>query len=201
MTSSPLVSRDQSGFEGLNVFNRRWSDMSKSMKIGFLYVLVFAAAIFTSGCGKVLDDIFLTKPQSISGAMEIGSDWKEVIPPEPLKSTKSIQYVSLKMDERIWRNADWEVADKKLQTLKYPDGRQGKIEAFIVDEHDQRYELHISGIGDGFDLGVLREPRRLDGPPDTAPDFPVNRNYVKLRIRSDIPLRLEKIEWSGYDPK
>lgn len=147
-------------------------------------------------------DIFLkNKSQPISNAIEIGQDWQEIIPPEPLKSKTSIQYVSLRMPENVWRNADWDEADTSHQTLKYADGTRGRIEATLFDEKGEAYALQINAKGGGFDLGRKLPPRNLNEPPKHIPDFPPDRVYTKLKIRSDVTLRLDKIEWTGYNPK
>jgi hypothetical protein len=164
------------------------------------FSLILLIAFSLSGCG-FLDNIFSNQAQLISGAVEVGNEWKEIVPPAPLKSVKTIQYVSLRMPESVWKNADWDESDPKRQTLKYGDGRTGKIEAILYDDKGASYELQINGKGGGFDLGRAVPARNPDAPPSNKPMFPTDRVYTKLKIRSDVPLNLEKIEWSGYNPK
>lgn len=142
-----------------------------------------------------------SQPQIISESIEINSDWKEIVLSVPLESKNLRQNVSLKMPESIWREAIWDESDPKRQTLKYGDGKSGKIEAILYDNKGETYELQINGKGGGFDLGRPVKPRNPNDPPNNQPDFPTDRVYTKLRIRSDVPLRLDKIEWRGYDPK
>jgi hypothetical protein len=163
----------------------------------FLFLLTLLIVTFFNGC-----EISSTKqPQEISGPIRIDSEWKEIVPSTPLKSIKTIQYVSLRMPESVWRNADWDESDPKRQTLKYGDGQRGKIEAILFDDKGESYELQINGKGGGFDLGRKVPARNPDVAPSNKPVFPTDRLYTKLKIRSDIPLNLEKIEWSGYNPK
>ncbi|MDQ6787990.1 MAG: hypothetical protein M3033_14385 [Acidobacteriota bacterium] len=174
--------------------------MSKAEK-KFVFILVLLVIFSTGGCEKIMEKAVTTQGQQISGAIDVGSDWVEITPPAPLKSTASIQHVSLKMPEAVWRSADWDERDKERKTLKYADGRSGRIEAVLYDDKGEGYELYISGKGGGFDLARKLPARNLNEPPRTEPDFPADRLFTKLKIRSEVPLHLEKIEWVGYDPK
>lgn len=164
----------------------------------FIISVIFFIVFSTISC----EMIFLSsQPQVISESIEIGTDWKEIVPASPLKSKNLHQSVSLKMPESIWREATWDESDPKRQTLKYGDGKRGKIEAILYDNKGESYELQINAKGGGFDLGRPVKPRNPDEPPRNEPDFPVDTVFTKLRIRSDVPLRLDKIEWTGYNPK
>lgn len=152
-------------------------------------------ALAANGCGifEVFQSLTPTY-QAISGPVEIGTEWVEITPPAPLKSVQSQQYVSVTM-----KGADtWE---QDLKTVKYKDGRKGKIEAFLFDEKGQSYELEIGGIGGGVDLARKLPPRTPDSPPRVGPDFPHDRAYTRLRIRSEVAFRSEKIEWVCMTPK
>lgn len=164
----------------------------------FIISVIFFITFSTISCEM---NFLSSQPQIISESIEIGSDWKEIVPSVPLKSKNLRQNVSLKMPESIWREATWDESDPKRQTLKYGDGKSGKIEAILYDDKGETYELQINGKGGGFDLGRSVKPRNPNDPPNNQPDFPTDRGYTKLRIRSDVPLRLDKIEWTGYNPK
>lgn len=144
---------------------------------------------------------FGSQPQIISESIEIGTEWKEIVPATPLRSTSLHQNISLKMPDSIWREATWDETDPKRQTLKYQDGKSGKIEAILFDDKGVSYELQINGKGGGFELGRPVKARNPNEPPSNEPDFPKDRTYIKLKIRSDIPLKLDKIVWTGYNPK
>lgn len=158
--------------------------------------LLIAWLTFVTG-GCVIYEMYESSSpayQPISGAVEIGTDWVEITPPTPLKSVQSQQYVSVEM-----KGADmWE---EDLKTVKYKDGRKGKIEAFLFDEKGQSYELEIGGISGGVNLARKLPPRTPDAPPRVEPDFPRDRLYTRLRIRSEVPIRSEKIEWVCTTPK
>lgn len=172
--------------------------MKKQSKTIFTFFLALLFVFSFNSC----EMFFLSSsPQIISESIEIGTDWKEIVPPAPLKSKTLHHNVSLKMPESIWRDATWDESDQKRQTLKYGDGKRGKIEAILYDNKGESYELQINGKGGGFDLGRPVKPRNPNEPPSKEPDFPPDRTYTKLRIRSDVPLRLDKIEWTGYNPK
>lgn len=172
--------------------------MNKRQTIIFSISVIFFIVFSTAGC----EMIFLSsQPQIIAESIEIGTEWKEIVPPSPLKVKNLHQNVSLKMSESVWREATWDESDPKRQTLKYGDGKTGKIEAILFDEKGESYELQINGKGGGFNLGRPVKPRNPDEPPNNQPDFPSDRTFNKLRIRSDVPLHLDKIEWTGYTPK
>jgi hypothetical protein len=169
-----------------------------------LYKTVFVSVIFSlfvfslNGCEM---NFLSSQPQIISEAVEVGTDWKEIVPPTPLRSKTLVHNVKLIMPDSIWREATWDESDPKRQTLKYGDGKRGKIEAILYDDKGDAYELQINGKGGGFDLGRPVKPRNPNEPPRNEPDFPADRNFTKLRIRSEVPLKLDKIEWTGYNPK
>ncbi len=173
----------------------------KNTKYNLLFVLVLLQFAFFSSCDFFYNHLIKESPQKVSDSIDLGPEWIELYPPNPLISKASIQYISLKMSEQIWRQADWDPQDATLQTLLYENGNRGKIQAILFDDKGQSYELQIIAKGDGFDLGQKITKRTFNEPPKTAPDFPFERTYVKLRIRSDVLLHIDRIEWSGYNPK
>jgi hypothetical protein len=165
----------------------------RQIKKLFVCVLVVASLLTLAAGGYVMysiDEAFFSSPvyQPISGAVSIGSDWMEISPPAPLKSVDMQQHVHLKMQ-------GVELAENDYKTVKYRDGRLGKIEALLFDDKGYSYELQIVGIGVGIYLSRKRSPRPLDAPPTHEPDFPHDRVYTKLRIRSDIPIHSDEIRW------
>lgn len=175
-----------------------------STKIGIvrLFVLVFFTVI-SIGCSAIYDSGFVPIPgQPVSGPIEIGSEWVEVIPPKPLIPyglQQSIVIGYQDYDKNKYSD------DFVWNVLNLADGRKTRIEAFLFDDKGESYELQISGIG-GVRGGVWFSRRYAEKMVDGKKEyeyqyFPKDRTYTKLRIRSEIPLKCEFIEWRGSTPK
>jgi hypothetical protein len=156
--------------------------------------------IVAGGC-----DFFdpLVSSQPISGALDVGGEWSEITPPAPLKSSKVRQNVYVEMSGlKSWDEESQKViVPEDGKTVTFADGRRGKIEAQLFDDRGTSYELAIYGLSGGVNLSRKRPPRSPDEKPSLEPDFPRDRTYTKLRVRSDVPFRSEKIEWVCTNPK
>lgn len=87
------------------------------------------------------------------------------------------------------------------ETLILEDGRRTKIEGFLFDDRGESYELHIVGRGGGIMLRRKISDKTTDAEPDyTSRNFPSDRVFTKLKIRSEIPLKCDKIEWINSKP-
>lgn len=138
--------------------------------------------------------------QKVSGSVQIGSEWTEIKPPEPLKSSARIHKISV----RTGAVETFDETDKTGQTIKFKNGESGRVESVLFDEQGNGYELSLAGIGgagDGFYLGRNLPPRNPDEPPRKEPDFPYDKTYVRLKIRSNVPFQSEKIEWIAETQK
>ncbi len=164
-------------------------------------VLVTALLTLAAGGCNLFDPLVSSQP--ISGAVEVGGEWLEITPPAPLKSVKVRQNVHVEISGlKSWDDGKQKVIvpeDGKIVT--FADGRRGKIEARLFDDKGDSYELAIYGLSGGINLSRKRPPRSPDEPPTLEPDFPRDRVYTKLRVRSDVPFRSEKIEWVCTNPK
>lgn len=162
------------------------------MKTRFFTVLI-AILLVSAGCG-VFGELKSTGRQPISEIIEIGPEWKEVTAPEPLRSVARIQKVSVRTEGV----ATLEQNDDGRAILRFTNGESGRIEATLIDDRGAEYELQIVGIGGaggGVYLGIKHDLREGSDPPASEPDFPRDRNYPKLRIRSDVRIQCDKIEW------
>ena len=136
--------------------------------------------------------------QPISGSVEIGSDWVEIVPPQPLKPYGDTNWLNL---EIIDYEKDNPTNDEEGKILNLADGRKSKVEAFLYDDKGEGYELQIGGTSTGITFYRKMAINVTDGNPKyKAVRFPVDRTYTKLKIRSEIPLRCNKIEWIGSKP-
>lgn len=155
-------------------------------------LLVLIIMTITNGCGEIYNSGLVPIPsQPISGAVEIGTDWTEIAPPEPLEplgeSNKIIFNCSVDETKPI---------DKEGTKISLKDGTSTNIEAVILDSKGETSELGIGGYGGGF-IMYRRNPAKgsLSG------EFPKDRTYTKLKIRSQLPVKCESIEWFSYVPK
>lgn len=150
--------------------------------------------LFSNGCGLFGElKAVLSAPQKISEEKEINKKWTEIIPPEPLRSTVKRHAVAVRTDAV----AGFDETDKTAQTLKFKDGESGRVEAVLYDDKDHKYVLSIVAVGGkdgGFYLGKKHDPGDRNS---KEPDFPSDRTYQKLEIRSDVAFRAKKIEWTA----
>ena len=166
-----------------------------------LLILIFVLTL--SGCAAIYRSGFVSVPrQPISDAITIGSEWIEIVPPAPLIPYATLQEVILRFDNYDRKNF---TDDLRGEILNLADGRKTKIEAFLFDDKGESYELQImatGGEGGGFTLGRKMIPDIADGKPNYKYlDFPTDRIYTKLKIRSEIPIKCSKIEWICYNNK
>jgi hypothetical protein len=153
--------------------------------VAIITLLIIAAGCDQSGPGQALlgeqvnPDLYI---QPVSGKTEFGKDWKDIVPPTPLQVVENEQSIRLKLDGI----KDMTHSDSLLLT----DGRKVTITAEVIDDQDRRYPLTLGGIGGAQHAYFYRAG---DYPP--GPDFDVDRTIVKLRLKSDLPLEVDEIQW------
>lgn len=170
-------------------------------------LLVLLLAISLDGCKAIYNTGFVPIPlQEVSGPVEIGPEWIEIVPPEPLIPYGWSQQFVLGLDENQRTNIEGMELDGKTITLK--DGREIQLEAILFDDRGKSYELRISGYGgniegiSGIWLGL--KPGPSEGSGDQKQEYekpPSDRTYTKLKIKSTIPIKFNRIGWSGSVPK
>lgn len=174
------------------------------MTLKFFILLVFTFIFITGGCGVIYRTGLVPIPnQPITGPIEIGSEWLEVVPPQPIKpwgiaNLIKVQYLKYKQPTA----KDLNSYSKDGTILYLDDGRQTKIEAIVYDDKGEGHEFSISGtdgVGKGFELRPKWTTEIVDGKPQEVVHLlPLDRTYTKLRIRSEIPLKCDNIEWMSY---
>jgi hypothetical protein len=165
-------------------------EINKKIICGVLLTMAFNF----SGCGIFgeLKTIF-SAPQKISGKVKIDGNWIEIIPPEPLPSTAGKHLVAV----TTVAVRGYDETDKTGQTLKFEDGESGQVEAILFDDRGNEYQLGVVAVGGkagGFYLGKIHDSGKRQA---DEPDFPHERTYNKLKIRSDVAFAAEKIEWTA----
>jgi hypothetical protein len=108
----------------------------------------------------------------------------EIGPTPALKPSGKTSFVILELE------GDY-TPDFQAQKLRFPDGTLGMPEAQLVDQQGNVFPLHF--------LMVHHRDRTgsdvMGGAGFGAPDLPTDRSYVKVRLRSDKPMKCSKIIW------
>lgn len=153
----------------------------------FLIIIISFSIIVLCGCGTI-NRWRSTYPVEVSGTIEVGPKWVEITPPTPLVSRSgTIQVIKIYTEHDV--GGDW---GKDRKTLKLNDGRNTKIEAYLYGEDEKEYELFINGDARIYISLARNPPNNKQG----MIDFPDGK-YTKLKIRSELPIKVEKIEWSA----
>jgi hypothetical protein len=160
---------------------------------GNLLILALVCLLF-AGCKEAEHAALggsITEP--ISGPVDIGKEWTEIIPPKPLKAVSSFNYIVVKA-KRL------EPTLGVYGSVKFPDGSRGKIEARLYDDNGNAVDMDYCVWNNLTDLTlrkkgtVIREDGERLSP---IPDFPHNTRFVKVQIRSDVQLHFDSVEWQG----
>lgn len=124
--------------------------------------------------------------RDIAGATAITSQWSEIGPVPALKPSSKQSLVILEVE------GDY-TPDFQAQMLRFPDGSLGMPEVQLVDQQGQVFPLHflVAQHRDRTGSSVM------GGAGFGAPDLPKDRSYIKLRVRSDRPIKCSKIIWRG----
>ncbi len=165
-----------------------------------IYLTSFLIAIcLLTSCRSIYESGFVPIPnQPISGPIEIGNVWIDIIPPKPLVSYKStaIKFRGIDYDsEKIPLNDP-----EPLIFLK--DGRITKLEVILYDDKGESYELRIGGLGNGVSFYRKATYEIVNGKKEIKLHaFPHDRTFTKLQVRSQLPIKCELIElvqWTVY---
>lgn len=168
----------------------------------YIILFVLLLALSLSGCGVIYNSEFIPAPdQEISGPIEVGPEWVEIVAPKPLIPYKTIQKVQLAFGEVDYMAG----ADESRESLALKGGKRTKIEAVLFDNKGESYDLSISSIGgEGGGAGLSRKTvqQEVDGKTrEVGLYFPEDRTFTKLKIKSSIPIKLDKIKWVCYSNK
>jgi hypothetical protein len=122
--------------------------------------------------------------RDIAGSTAITSQWLEIKPAPPLKSSGKTSLVILELE------SDY-TPDFQSQMLRFPDGTLGMPELQLVDDHGNAFPLHF----------LMVHHRNRSGSPVMggagfgAPDLPTDRSYAEVRVRSDRPMKCSRVIW------
>jgi hypothetical protein len=123
--------------------------------------------------------------QDIAGPVTISSEWLEIVPKKPLRVERQIQMIVLDLDKSIKLERDgW--------GLVLPDGSIVTPEVQLIDEDGKTYNLDHASSWSSPSTGVTYREFSLS-------DLPTSKAYRAVRLRSDKPVRCNRIFWRSYN--
>jgi hypothetical protein len=155
----------------------------------------FAASWQTSArqltaCALILEALLgqaCTIEQPVSGPVSLTGDWTTITPPEPLRVAGKLEQ-QLCLDVGLMRDVDFE---KGVVVLD--NGQRYTLAGEADDDQQRTYALKVGARSKALCMN------RADLTPN-VPHFPPARTIVRVRLRSDPPLRVAEIRWHSYDP-
>ena len=122
--------------------------------------------------------------RNIAGETEINSEWLEINPDPALKFIGKTPLVILELE------GDY-APDFGARKLRYPDGTFSAPEMQLIDEQGNVFSLYLLMAHHRDRTGS----NAMGGAGFGSLDLPRDRSYVKLRIRSEKPMKVSKIIW------
>jgi len=139
----------------------------------------------------------------VAGPVEVGPEWVEVRSPKPLKISRRTQYLALYVSDSHEAYNEPQDRTGKTFAMRYPDGSLVRPEVRLVDESGKEYDLDSAGF-----LGKTRSSGDLDGGMSFSRSFEssldsdfANGTYPVVKLRSNRPIHISRIEWNCYNPK
>ncbi len=148
---------------------------------------VFCFALLIMIQNSCLDSYWV----KLSGNLTISDQWIELQPQTPLKADKTFQWVVLDLElpfKDDW-NSEGRGPDKGAGILM-PDGEVINPEIEVIDQYGNSFKLVYHGATGAF--GSSEAP--FYGYPKID-EFPRDRQYKTVRIRSRRPIRVKAIYW------
>jgi hypothetical protein len=148
--------------------------------VGILLILAGLFIYVNFFFGKYIKETVLEENSVIS------FDWKEIDTKNLAKIEKDKHYISILLEPPF-------EADTPEGGIKSPTGEIINPEIKLVDSEGNEYSLIYIGSrryqnGEYANYGYL-------------PSLPVDKIYKKVLVRSNKPIKVQKIIWSGYDIK
>ena len=127
----------------------------------------------------------------LSGAVTITDQWIELQSQKPLRADKDLQYVVLDLEPPFKDDMlkEGRGPDKGLGILM-PDGEVINPEVEIIDEYGNSFRLVYAGS-----TGAFRSNQDTKYAYPKVDEFPRDRLYQKVRIRSRLPIKVTAIYW------
>jgi hypothetical protein len=123
--------------------------------------------------------------QPVSGPVALTGEWKTIEPPEPLRIGGRLEQ-RLCLDVGAMRDVDFE---KGVVVLD--NGQRYTLTGEADDDQQKTYVLKVASQS----KSVCMNRTDLTS---SGPDFP--SDLVRVRLRSEPPLRVAEVRWHSYDP-
>ena len=161
------------------------------MKKAIVSILIGLGCLLVLFGGFVAYAIYKSKSvnQVVATDVLVSSEWTEITPSSSMKVNRQIQSVVFIIDS--YRHNVYD----KIWQIKLPDGTVVKPEVQIFDEYGNVYDLHDGGRSNN-DINFKPE-----NDTERYTTFPEDRNYTKIRIRSDKPFQVSKVIWRNRNLK
>jgi hypothetical protein len=153
-----------------------------SLQLAVLVVCVSAVLfVFTAGRFYRWYDPYLD--QELAGPTITSPQWLEITPESPLKITRRRHLVALDLDKSI-------STDQNGAGLILRDGSIVRPQVELVSEDGTTYELNQPSLftSNTETLAYF-----------TGEELPKDKTYVRVRIRTDKPVRCKRIFWRNYN--
>lgn len=122
--------------------------------------------------------------QELAGPTTITSQWLEITPKSPLRVERQRHMVVLDLDKSIQ-------SEREGSGLVLPDGSIVRPQIELFDKDGETYELNVPSLflsNTGEILAYF-----------SGSDLPKDKTYIKVRIRSDSPVRGNRVFWRNYN--
>jgi hypothetical protein len=155
------------------------------LAIGSAFVLsAMVLTVFISG--GIYRWFFPYLDQEVTGPILISSEWTEIVPKKPFHVERQIQIVVLDLDKSVdLQKEGWGVV--------LSDGSVVTPEVELIDQEGNTYPLEVPSAWFSPSTGVkYREFSSKN-------DLPKGKTFRAIRIRSDKPVRCNRIFWRCYN--
>ena len=154
------------------------------MLVSAVLVCVVSGGFFVISITKVYRWFNPYLDQELAGPTTINAQWLEITPKSPLRITRQRHLVALELDKSIRTGA----GDARLIL---PDGSIVRPQVELVSDDGKTYELNqpsLFAANTGETLAYF-----------SGDDLPREKAYVRVRIRSDKPVRCNRMFWRNYN--
>lgn len=148
--------------------------------IGISLILIGFFVYINFFFGKYLKEI------ALENNLLITSDWKEIDIKNLVKIEKDINYIAILLEPPY---KTFTVSGSG--GIKIPSGEVVNPEIKIVDEDGKEYLLAYGGSRNSNNNEYANYQYQVN--------LPIDKKYEKLLIRSDTPIKTQKIIWSSYN--
>jgi hypothetical protein len=170
----------------------------------FLVIASFCFILLLLLGSAVVSLLTSQSERQVYGQITVSDEWVEIKPQPPLKASKRTQDLDLYVADE--HTAYWTADDStdNSDAMRFPDGSLVRPEVQLIDEYGTVYELDRHSFfgrkpgGNGLD-GGMGFSKIFDQSIDS--NFPKDRAYTTIRIRSPKPIHISKIVWECRTPK